>query len=348
MKESNLRGLIPALVVIGILLCISSAGAGQKLGTRERPIYMLLVPSTEATGLETRGGQIAQALYKITGLYIEASLQADYTAMIEAFAASDGDTFGFPTTEQYIRIYELTKGKITPRLGAVRRGYPYYFSRIYAPRDSDIDSVEDLQGKTWIYSYTSSTSGYVLPKKLFDRLGITFDSQHIVESGGHINSMVALLEGQGDFCTGYGNPPIPPSDWSGTGWKPGDDPELWIWDRWKNDLYRAGLRGTCMDLRRGVSGLYDIDQVIKRIGVIKVIGPIPNDCLAFGPEFPEDIADRIVNAVKEHIATEEGKALWGEGFYGWTAVTDIDDSYYDSYRELLGLPIPNRADPTQK
>jgi len=348
MRERNLRSLIQAMVVIGILLSISGTVAAQELGTRERPIYMLLVPSTESTSIELRGQHIAEALYKLTGLYIEQSLQADYAAMIEAFTASDGDTFGFPTTEQYIRIYQKTDGNITPCLGSVRHGYPYYFSRIYAPRDSGIDSVQDLRGRVWIYSDPGSGSGYVLPKRLFDRLGISFDRQDIVESGGHINSMVALLEGQGDFCTGYGNPPIPPSGWSGTGWKPGDDPELWIWDRWNDALFRNELRGTCMDLRRGVSGLYDLNEVIEQIGVVGVIGPIPNDCLAFGSDFPEDLVDLIVAAVKEHIATEEGKALWGDGFYRWTAVTEIDDSYYDSYRELLGLAIPDRAGPTQK
>lgn len=344
MRENQHWNMIMLAILI-TLACFSSV-FGHALGTQERPIYMLLVPSTEATGLETRGRQIAEALYKQTGLYIKVSLQSDYTAMVEAFTCSEGDTFGFVTTDQYIRIYALTDGNITPRLGAVRHGYPYYFSRIYVPRDSGINSVEDLHGTTWIYSDLGSTSGYVLPKMLFDRLDISFDG--IVESGGHINSMIALLEGQGDFCTGYGNPPLPPPGWNGVTWKSGDDPELWIWDRWNNDLYREGLRGTCMDLRRGARNTYDLDEVIRRIGVLAVIGPIPNDCLAFGPGFPADLSDRIVTAIEKHITTDAGRELWGEGFYGWTAVTKIDDSYYDSYRQLLGLPIPARSASTQQ
>ncbi len=329
------------MIFVTILFSASSFVFGQALGTRAKPIYMLLVPSTDATGLETRGSQIAEALYDKTGLYIEVSLQADYAAMVEAFASSDGDTFGLITTDQYVRIYQLTKGNVTPRLAAVRHGYPYYFSRIYVRRDAGIDSLKDLNGKTWIYNDRGSTSGYVLPKMLFDKLGISVGN--IVESGGHINSMIALLEGQGDFCTGYGNPPLPPSGWNGSTWKPGDDPELWVWDRWSSDLYRKGLRGTCMDLRRGVKNIYNLDDVIRRIGVLAVIGPIPNDCLAFGPGFPAVVSDRIVAAVEEQFQTKEGKALWGDGFYGWTAVTEIDDSYYNSYRLLLGLPIPERS-----
>ena len=346
MKSHPCRLLRITVVLIATIVVIVGSVFEQALGTRGKPIYMLLVPSTEAAGLEARGRKVAEALYEKTGLYIEVSLQADYTAMVEAFASSDGDTFGFVTPDQYIRICQLTNGGITPRLAAVRNGCPYYFSRIYVRRSAGIESLGDLNGKTWIYNERGSTSGYVLPKMLFDKLGIGVGS--IVESGGHINSMVALIEGQGDFCTGYGNPPLPPPGWNGSTWKPGDDPELWVWDRWNDDLYRDGLRGTCMDLRRGVRNTYDLDDVIRRIGVLAVIGPIPNDCLAFVPGFPADTSDQIVAAVEEQFQTEEGRALWGDGFYGWTAVKEIDDSYYDSYRELLGIPIPLRTDSTQE
>ena len=261
--------------------------------------------------------------------------------MIEAFAASEGDTFGMPTTDQYIRIYDRTNGNVTPRLGSVRYGYAFYFASIYARRDSGIKSLADLQGKVWIYNETGSTSGYVFPNMVFNNNGITFSN--VVESGGHTNSMVALIEGQGDFCTGYGSPPNPPAEWSGDKWQWGDDPELWIWDRWNNDLFRPALRGSCVDLRLAVSNLYDEDTVLREIGVVDTIGPIPNDCMAFGPDFPKDLQDQIVDAVKAQFQDPTMKAAWGDkNFYEWTAVQDIDDSFYDGYREILGLPIPKR------
>jgi len=232
---------------------------------------MLLVPSTEGATVQAIGDKIAEDIYNRTGLYVVASLQADYTAMIEAFAASEGDTFGIPTTDQYIRIFDRTNGNVSPS--------------IYARRDSGIKSLADLQGKVWIYNDTGSTSGYVFPNMVFNNNGITFSN--IVESGGHTNSMVALIEGQGDFCTGYGSPPVPPSAWSGDNWQWGDDPELWLWDRYNNALYRPGLRGLCVDLRSAVKKLYDFDTVLTDIGVVDTIGPIPNDCMAFGPDFPK-------------------------------------------------------------
>jgi len=342
MHNRNLRWLVVTVAAVLLLGSIVAVGFGQQIGTKDHPIYMLFPPSTNGAAVQRIGAQIAEDLYNRTGLYIKPVLEADYAAMIEAFAASDGDTFGVPTTNMYLGIFDRTNGNVTPRLGAVRYGYPYYFASIYYWRDSGIKSVQDLAGKVWIYNDPESTSGYVLPSLLFKKLGLTFDQNHIVESGGHTNSMVALLNHQGDFCTGYGSPPIPPAGCS-LQWQYGDDPELWIWDRYNNQLFRPGLRGKCVDLRHAVHKTFDEETVLKEIGVLTTIGPVPNDCLAFGPNFPKDIADKIVEAVKAQFQDEKMKALWGDPeFYEWKGVQDIDDSFYDGYRELLGKPIPQR------
>jgi phosphate/phosphite/phosphonate ABC transporter binding protein len=330
-----------AVLALVAVLALGILGFAQEIGTKANPIYMLLVPSTEGATVQAIGDKIAEDIYNRTGLYVVASLQADYTAMIEAFAAAEGDTFGIPTTDQYIRIFDRTNGNVSPRLGSERYGYPYYFASIYARRDSGIKSLADLQGTVWIYNDTGSTSGYVFPNMVFNSAGITFSN--IVESGGHTNSMVALIEGQGDFCTGYGSPPVPPSAWSGDNWQWGDDPELWLWDHYNGQLFREGLYGKCVDLRSAVKKLYDFDTVLTDIGVVDTIGPIPNDCMAFGPEFPKDVADTIVAAVQDQFKDDAMKALWGDAnFYEWGAVAEIDDSFYDGYRTILGLPIPER------
>ena len=342
MHNRSLKWLVVTVAAVAVLGFAVVAVFGQQVGTKDHPIYMLLPPSTNGAAAAKIGAQLAEDLYKRTGLYIKPVLEADYAAMVEAFAASNGDTFGVPTTNMYLSIYERANGHVTPRLGAIRYGYAYYFSSIYYWRNSGIKSVKDLAGKVWIYNDPGSTSGYVLPSLLFKKLGITFDKNHIVESGGHVNSMVALLNHQGDFCTGYGSPPIPPSGCS-LQWKYGDDPELFIWDRYNNKLFRPGLRGRCVDLRAPTFKTYGEDKVLTEIGVLATIGPVPNDCLAFGPNFPKDLQDKIVAAVEAQFKDPTTKALWGDRqFYEWKGVQPIDDSYYDGYRELLGVPIPKR------
>ena len=376
--------LVVALVVllgVGMVSTIDPGGVGtvsaaeEELGTRDNPITWLFPPSTQPATVEEIAGKIAEDIAEMTGYFLKPVVAADYAALIEAMVVAKGDHMATPTTDQYVQITKDNPG-VHARLAAVRYGYPYYFSSIYALREKGFESVEDLQGTVWIYNDPGSTSGYRLPTLLFEKLGITFAGT--VESGGHTNSIVALMEGQGDFCTGYGSPPLPPKDRDvcidacfvyfddcmaagekrktcedyfgscaigcATRWEYGMDPELWLWNRWTDELMPEELRGKCVDLRRALAktGLYgDIWEIVEKVGVVDTIGPVPNDCIAFAAEFPKEIEDALVQAILAHIRSPEGQKLWGDpNFYEWTDAEEIDDSYYDCYRELLGYPIP--------
>lgn len=335
---------ILGLAVFGVM------GLPQALGTPERPIIMLFVPSVKVDVIQEVGPKIAEALSQMTGLVIKPVIAADYAAFIEAMITAEGDMFGVPTTDQYCQITRENPG-VHARLAAVRNGYAYYFASIYALREKGFKSVYDLQGKVWAFSSTRSTSGYVIPKKYFNQLGLTFAEEKAV--GTHANALIAVLEGQADFCTGYGSPPLPPATIAealaaaGWRWEYGMDPELWLWDRWNNDLYPEGIRGECRDLRYAIATevkVYgDIWELVKKVGIVGVVGPMPNDCIAFAAGFPKDLEDKIVEAIKAHIRSPEGYALWSRpGFYEWYDVAEIDDSFYDSYRAIAGYPIPQR------
>ena len=77
------------------------------------------------------------------------------------------------------------------------------------------------------------------------------------------------------------------------------------------------------------------------VAVIKVIADIPNDGLQFIPSLPKEMRDKIVKALFEIAATEEGKEAL-ETAYEWNAIEKHDDSFYDIFRQLLqasGLTI---------
>src|SRR4030042_588979 len=100
-------------------------------------------------------------------------------------------------------------------MGAVRNGYLYQYCSIYALRSKGFTSIQDLAGKIWIYNDVGSGSGYKYPKVYLQQNGVQWGS--VVETGGHTNSMIALLQGQGDFCTSYGSPPPAPPPPEGQG-----------------------------------------------------------------------------------------------------------------------------------
>lgn len=340
------RFLLVALVSV---MALGATGFAQALGTAARPITMMFVPSVKVDVIQDIGPKIAEALSKMTGLVIKPVIAADYAAMIEAMIAAKGDMFGVPATDQYARITAANPG-VHCRLASVRKGYAYYFATVYALREKGYTSIKDLDGKVWLFASRRSTSGYVIPSGEFKLQGVKPIEKDV---GSHTKAMIALLEGQGDFCTGYGSPPVPPSCIEGSlktcnwHWQYGMDPEMWLWDRWNNDLWPEPLRGGCVDVRWAIAtevkvygGIWDL---VRKIGIVGTVGPIPNDCIAFTEGFPKDLEDKIVDAIKAHIQSPEGLALWSRpGFYEWDAVMEIDDSFYDHYRAWVGLPVPKR------
>ncbi|MDD5645945.1 MAG: hypothetical protein PHW86_02110, partial [Candidatus Bipolaricaulis sp.] len=117
------RLLVLALVAV---LAVSIVGVAQ-VGTKEKPIYMLLPPSTDTTVIGPSGEKIADYIFQETGLYVVPVVAADYAALAEAFRTAEGDVFGIPTSSQYCQIYAATNGGILCTMGAVRNGYVYYY-----------------------------------------------------------------------------------------------------------------------------------------------------------------------------------------------------------------------------
>lgn len=341
-----MKNRVGKILVLALCLCLATSAIGfsQALGTRENPIIWLFPPSTKAAVIQASADQIIAAVGTATGLYFEARVMPDYPSLNLAVATATGNVMAVPATDQYVRIAEMTNYAASPRLAAVRNGYTYYFASVYALRSNGFTSLADLQGKVWIYNSEGSASGYVIPSMVFSAQGITFSN--VVKSGGHTASMTSLLEGRGDFCTAYGSPPVPPAGWTGPRWEIGDDPEMWLWDRWHQALPREGYYGSCVDVRlaASTSGTYgSLNDIVTKVAVIATIGPIPNDCIVFAPGFPKNLEDAIVEAIRNHIHSPAGLAIWNNpNFYQWSDVIDVNDAYYDSYRAMVGLPIPTR------
>lgn len=319
----------------GVVIAWGQLGCLGAVGTPDRPVVLLVTP---CDGLETTvdvADLIADQLSDLTGLAVVPRVEPDYASTLAALCASEGNTVALLPPHLYVTAHDDTGGKVNARLRGVRDGYSFYYASVYARRDRGIDGLRDLDGRTWIYNDPLSMSGYVIP------YGGVFEPWHldiaaVTPSRGHRDSLIAVMEGEVDFCTGYGFAPGAPEAWSGEEWDFGDDPELWIWDRWNDALLRTAFRGTCNDLRCSIADEYGLEDVLTEIGVVGNIGPLPNDCLALGPDFPTSIATQLIDAVKALFEDGESMSPWGEGsFYSWTGVTEIDDSHYDAYRDLI-------------
>src|SRR3989304_2737340 len=173
------------------------------VGSPEHPIKVLFVPSVDANIIVAGGEIMAEALNLATGLTFEVSVPTSYAATIEEMCASPTDTMGFIPGLGYALASNLCGVDVSFK--AVRFGFDVYWAQILVPRDSDIDSIEDLEGLKGGYPDPGSTSGYMVPLVMFQEAGVTPGEQ--VQTGGHNQSAQALFDGEVDFATTFYSPP---------------------------------------------------------------------------------------------------------------------------------------------
>jgi phosphonate transport system substrate-binding protein len=87
-----------------------------------------------------------------------------------------------------------------------------------------------------------------------------------------------------------------------------------------------------VDARGNVAA--EFPDVNEKVVVIAESAEIPNDGLQFIKEFPADMKAKLVEAFKEIMATEEGKAAMKLS-YQWSEVIEKDDTFYDGFRATL-------------
>jgi phosphonate transport system substrate-binding protein len=311
------------------------------IGSPEHPIKVLFVPSVDANLIVTGGEKMAQALNEATGLTFEVSVPTSYAATIEEMCASPTDTMGFIPGLGYALASELCGVDVAFK--ANRFGYDVYWAQILVPRDSDIDSIEDLEGLKWGYGDVASTSGYMVPLVMFQEAGVTPGEQ--VQTGGHNQSAQALYNGEVDFATTFYSPPTNVD--SGEAVFDAASPDI------SDDLVSScGLNAdgnlVCGNLRvrdARANIREAAPDVIQNERILAISPEIPNDTLSFGPEFPADLRAQIEEALLAFAETEGwADSIGSQDFYNWTGISPATDAEYDFIRQMAAAAGFNLED----
>ncbi len=75
----------------------------------------------------------------------------------------------------------------------------------------------------------------------------------------------------------------------------------------------------------------DVNEVVV---IILESPPIPNDGLSFATSVPAEIRDAVAAAMVEMTQEEENLALL-QDLYGWDGLEEVDDGFYDAFRQVL-------------
>lgn len=309
------------------------------LGSEERPIKVLFVPSVDVDAIITGGEVLAQALEEATGLNFVVSVPTSYAATIEEMCASPDDTIGFIPAQGYVLAND--RCGVTVGGAAVRFGLPWYAAQIVVPFDSEFETLEDLDGKTMAIPDFGSTSGYLYPLAMFLEMGI--EPGNIVEAGGHNNSMLAVYNGEVDFATAFFSPPLLPD----RNWVYGvDSPEIWReageppvrTEEGRTFVAGGPAEGgyRILDARSSITDT--APDIFEKTRILALTPQIPNDTVSFGPQFPLATANEIVKALVEFTASEAcAQSICSEQFYNWTGLSPVSDSFYDPVRTTMSV-----------
>ena len=308
----------------------TTTAAPVAIGTSDNPIQVLFVPSVSATAITSGGDIMAAALKEATGLEYEVVVPTSYAATIEAMCAARDRTMGFIPGLGYVLANELCGVDVS--FAAVRFGLDVYYAQFIVRRDSGIETIADLDGKSWAYPDPGSTSGYLAPLPMLNEAGITVSEE--VTGLGHTGTVRAVYNGEADFGTTFFSPPLLPE---GT-WAYGDDPD--IPDELvpecavtpEDRLYCGDYR--VLDARAGLRE--EAPDVVQQVKIIDISVPIPNDTLSFGPDFPADLRAQIEDALVAFAETDAwGESIGNADFYDWSGLAPTTDAAYDPVRVMV-------------
>ncbi|MBE3066567.1 MAG: phosphate/phosphite/phosphonate ABC transporter substrate-binding protein [Chloroflexi bacterium] len=312
------------------------------VGSPEHPIKVLFVPSVDANIIVTGGQVMADALKTATGLNFTVSVPTSYAATIEEICASPTDTMVFIPALGYALASQQCG--VSVAFKAIRYGFPVYWAAYIVKRDSTYQTLADLQGKTWGYGDQGSTSGYMVPKVELAAASVTPGAE--VQTGGHNQTVAAVYSGSVDFGTVFYSVPLKPDGTNAWSYQDYLDskvtPDMYdvptasipncavsadtkklLCDGWRVLDARANIR-------------IESPDVVQKIRILAISQAVPNDAMAFSPEFPAVLRTQIEAALVAFSQTPEwNNSIGSSDFYGWTGMVPATDAEYDMVRAMV-------------
>jgi phosphonate transport system substrate-binding protein len=203
MKTKRHFWVVIAILLVGSLL-LAACGGGADLGTEENPIIWAIVPSGETERVVTGFTEVSDLLFDETGLYIEPFIATEYAGVIEALC-SDPPKAHMASLATFSYVLAAERGCAESALVSVRYGSAVYNGQIFVRADSGIESLADLEGKTFCRPDPLSTSGWIIPSITLKAAGVDPDTglAEVVDAGSHDAAVAGVYNGDCDAGSSY-------------------------------------------------------------------------------------------------------------------------------------------------
>lgn len=304
------------------------------VGSPERPIRIVFLPTADPRVVEVRGGLMLDALTEQTGYSFELIAPADEQAALEAICEAPRETIALLDGPTYIQAAAECEVQISHT--ALRFDVPYTMGMVVVRSEDATD--DSLTNKVIAVPTQADWTTYRLLDSQWDLQ--SGEPESVVEVGSSTAALLALLDGDVDAATAVYNPPILPRE--ERIWAYGiDDPEIWREAQSAPQRNRFGYIDVVTApefggyrIRDARAALFDTHpEIFRDTRIIALSPPWPNEALVFGAEFPL-VPFAAVQAALEGFLNSEAcaQSLCASDFYQWTGVITADDTFYDVVR----------------
>lgn len=154
-------------------------------------------PFEDPSKLEPAYRVLSEALGEELDCKIEVQVVEDYAAEVLAMRNGKLDMGQFGPMG-YVFASEKANAEPVASFGTADGKLSTYTAGIWVPKDSEIESIDQLRGKDLALGSVGSTSGDVLPRYGLKKAGIAEDQLNMNYAGGHPEAMLALTNGTVD------------------------------------------------------------------------------------------------------------------------------------------------------
>ncbi|WP_062047963.1 phosphate/phosphite/phosphonate ABC transporter substrate-binding protein [Bacillus sp. JCM 19034] len=226
-------------------------------------IVMGFVPSQDSANIASTVEPLAERLTEELGVTVRGEVMTNYTALVEAMG-NDQVHIGFIPAFGYVLATDRYDN-IEAILKSIRHGSSTYKAQYTVRADSDIESIEDLEGKIWTFPDLASTSGFLYPAAQlmddYDVENVEDFFSDMIQAGSHDNAIITVLEGDADVAT------------------------------------------TFDDARTAVEE--DYPEVMDELRVLGYTTEIPNDTISINTNLPQSFTDQVISVFLSFNDDEE-------------------------------------------
>ncbi|WP_366247876.1 phosphate/phosphite/phosphonate ABC transporter substrate-binding protein [Terribacillus aidingensis] len=191
----------------------SNAEGGSGSNGDLEELRVQFVPSQNAETLEAKAKPLEGLLEEELDIPVEVSVSTNYNTIVEAMSSGQVDV-GFLPPTAYVLAHDKDAADVilqSQRYGVnPEDGSPtdelvdYYLAQFVVKADSDINSLEDLKGKSIAVQDVTSSAGYVWPAGALDEVGLDIQQDltpTIVK--GHDAGIISVLNGDTDAAVTF-------------------------------------------------------------------------------------------------------------------------------------------------